>query len=100
MLFYYTFEKYSDGKVALSDVKLIPTWVGLHNEGGKSKYVIYPIENYDSARLYGLGDADIKGANASLDRTVAVVNESLVACSQFISAETRFVNATPTNPVE
>ena len=100
MLFYYTFEKYSDGKVALSDVKLIPTWVGLHNEGGKSKYVIYPIENYDSARLYGLGDADIRSANTSLDRTVAVVNESLVSCSQFLSAQTRFVNATPINPVE
>lgn len=44
MIFSFTFEKWSDGTVKISDVDILPTWVNLKTENGKKVYEITPLD--------------------------------------------------------
>ncbi len=100
MLFYYTFDKYSDGKVVLSSVDIIPTWVYLNKVDGQSKYTIYPLESADAATVkYGLSESIAAQATASFKRTEELVAGSLAQCQSHLGCDVRFVNALPAEPV-
>ncbi len=91
VLFYYTFQKYSDGKVVLSGVDLIPTWVNKYS--GKSGYIytMYPLEKQnDGAEKYGLtGSAATKSA-ASFNRTKEILGAKLTEIQQNLGCTVRF----------
>ncbi len=44
MIFTFSFEKWSDGTVKISDVNIIPTWVNLKTVNGKKVYEITPLD--------------------------------------------------------
>lgn len=100
MLFYYTFDKYSDGKVVLSSVDIVPTWVNKFPSGGVSKYKMYAIENdAEAIATLGLTEATANNAKASYKRTVALIGDGLTRCQTFLDCEVRFVSAEPTESV-
>ena len=78
MLFSYTFTKYSDGEVALTDVEIIPTWVHLYTSGGKAVYQIVPLDGKsDYSGTHNLDSASSSQAVKSYDRTKKIVSEGL-----------------------
>ena len=100
MLFYYTFDKYSDGKVVLSSVDIVPTWVNKFPSGGVNKYKIYPLENdADAVSALGLNTATANNAKASYKRTAALIGDGLTRCQSFFDCEVRFVIAEPVSSV-
>lgn len=44
MIFTFSFEKWNDGTVKISDVNIIPTWVNLKTVDGKKVYEITPLD--------------------------------------------------------
>lgn len=100
MLFYYTFRKYSDGKVSLASVDVVPTWVEKKQINGKNKYVIYPLKAADNAQNTDISADDRQSAEASLARTDALINSGLQTCIQYLESEIRFVSTTPVESAE
>ena len=90
VLFYYTFEKYADGTVALADVDIIPTWVNKYRGGSGYQYTMYPLENEQMAESYGLDAAAVSKAKASYLRTKETVAAGLTECQQYLNCEIRF----------
>nr|WP_162990778.1 CapA family protein [Maliibacterium massiliense] len=80
MFFTFTFTKYSDGSVAVTDADILPTWVNLYKEGGKQVYQIVPLDK--SVPWEGTFNLE-KTANGlalaqqSYERTMALVQEGL-----------------------
>lgn len=75
LFFTFTFCKYSDGSVYLSDVGLLPLWMEMRPELQRS-YNIIPLD--DSLRdqwqsLYGLSDAAVQAAGKSYNRTSKIL---------------------------
>ncbi len=96
MLFYYTFDKYSDGSVVLSSVDIVPTWVEKYASGGVYKYKVYPLENADNAiAQLGLSASAAASAKASFNRTAELISSGLTQCQSLLDCEVRFVNAQP-----
>lgn len=91
VLFYCTFDKYSDGRVVLSDVDIIPTWVDKYRGGGGYQYTIYPLENIDEdIEKYGFtGTAATKCKN-SYERTLEILAEGLTQCQEAIGCDVTF----------
>ena len=77
----FTFSKYSDGKVILSDVDVIPTWVNLYRNSQTKKNVfeIIPLDQSvgDWGKAFSLDDAGIKDAEASYKRTMKIIGNGL-----------------------
>lgn len=91
VLFYYTFEKYSDGTVRLSGVDLIPTWVNKYSGGSGYLYTMYPLENpTDGADKYALTGAAASKSAASYERTKNIVAAGLTECQQYLGSSVRF----------
>lgn len=91
MLFYYTFDKYSDGTTVLSGVDIIPTWVNKYKGGGGYLYTIYPLQSSaDGSTLFGFTGDTASKASASFERTKAIVAQGLTACQQALGCEIRF----------
>lgn len=90
VLFYYTFEKYADGTVALAGVDIIPTWVNKYRGGSGYQYTMYPLENEQMAESYGLDAAAVSKAKASYLRTKQTVSSGLTECQQYLDCEIRF----------
>ncbi len=91
VLFYYTFQKYSDGNVVLSGIDIIPTWVNKYS--GKSGYIytMYPLENpQDGSTKYGLSESAAQKAAASYERTKQTVGAGLTEIQQNLGCEIRF----------
>lgn len=87
-LFTVTFEKYSDGTVAVADTDVLPTWVNKFTNGdGKVEYNILPLD-YDKLSqwqaLYGLTDGGYTEAQNSYDRTVTIVSAGLTKCQDYL----------------
>ena len=75
LFFTFTFCKYSDGSVYLSDVELLPLWMEMRPELQRS-YNIIPLD--DSLRdqwqsLYGRSDAALQSAGKSYNRTSKIL---------------------------
>ena len=81
MLFNFTFQKYSDDSVRLSDVEIIPTWVNMHqNDQDKREYNILPLENEKRdqwQQMFGIDAETSQRAAESYDRTIAIVGPGL-----------------------
>lgn len=67
MIFSFSFEKWSDGTVIVSDVNITPTWVELTRNNGKKVYRVIPL------------DASVSGSQekASYNRTMKTVGSGL-----------------------
>lgn len=90
MLFYYTFEKYASGDVALTGVDIIPTWVNKYRGGSGYQYTIYPLESASMAESYGFDAATLSLAKASFERTKQQLAKSLSECQKYLGCEIRF----------
>ncbi len=91
LLFYCTFDKYSDGKIVLSAVDIIPTWVDRYSGGSGYQYTIYPLENSnDGTEKYGLTGTAAQKAQKSYERTKAIVAQGLTACQKAIGCDITF----------
>ena len=91
LLFYCTFDKYSDGKVILSDIDLIPTWVDMYRGGSGYQYTICPLENADyGVEKYGFTGVAATKSKKSYNRTVKIVAEGLTACQETIGCQVTF----------
>lgn len=90
VLFYYTFEKYADGNVALTGVDVIPTWVNKYRGGSGYQYTVYPLETASMAENYGFDAATLSAAKASFERTKQQVSKGLKECQQNLDCEVRF----------
>ncbi len=90
VLFSVTFSRYSDGTVILSSADLLPTWVDLRTSPTKS-YPILPLDKQieDWKTQFGLTDATLSKAQASYDRTMAIVGEGMTAVNSYLSDLTR-----------
>lgn len=95
VLFYYTFDKYSDGTTVLSSVDLVPVWVDKYKGGAQYQYQMYPLENAkDGANKYGLTGAAATKSEKSYNRTKALMEKCLLECQKHLGAQERF--AVPT----
>ena len=95
LFFYCTFDKYSDGRVVLSDVDIIPTWVDKYPGGSGYQYTIYPLEKpNDGAEKYGLSGTSATRSQKSYERTKAIVAEGLTKCQKAIDCGITFPDET------
>ncbi len=83
----FTFVKYSDGKVLLSDVNVLPTWVYLHRNSktGRNVFEIIPLDQSvkDWSKAYSLNEKGLKDAKSSYKRTMQLVGDGLEASRQY-----------------
>ncbi len=79
MIFGVEFQKWSDGRLCVSDVHILPTWVSLRSSGGKNIYRIVPL---DSAlpSWSGFQVSAQSDLTDSYARTMGIVSEGLNAC--------------------
>ena len=87
MLFYYTFDKYSDGSVVLSGVDIIPAWVQKTGSGSNAEYVLYALPTEDSFSQQGLTASTGK---KSYERTKNIVSQGLTECQEYLGCKVRF----------
>ncbi|MGN1443616.1 MAG: CapA family protein, partial [Acutalibacteraceae bacterium] len=90
VFFEMRFAKYSDGSVVFERIRVIPTWVHLYTEGGKSVYNIVPL-SYDldsKADSLGLNKSStgLSLAKASYERTMNLVGEGVRKCNAYLSS--------------
>jgi poly-gamma-glutamate synthesis protein (capsule biosynthesis protein) len=88
LLFQVTFAKYSDGTVILSDANLLPLWVNHHkNPQGKWIYPILPLDKQieDWKTQFSLTDGTLQNAQASYDRTMAIVGSGMAEVDAYLS---------------
>ena len=89
-LFSVTFAKYPDGSVCLDAVELIPTWVNMHANSGKTEYNIIPLDVSIATQWqerFGLTDVQILNAKASLNRTNQIVSQGLEKVQSYLSGQ-------------
>lgn len=91
VLFYYTFDKYSDGTTVLSSVDLVPTWVNKYKGGSGYQYQMIPLEseNIDANKL-GLTESEAQRAKKSFNRTKELMEESLKKCQEHLGSKVQF----------
>ncbi|MBQ4037577.1 MAG: CapA family protein [Clostridia bacterium] len=83
MIFGVTFERWSDGKVRLSEVNIEPLWVTREPEGGRQVYRIIPLDLAVSDwHSFALDDRLVADAKASYNRTMALVGTGLNAARE------------------
>ena len=89
-LFSVTFAKYPDGSVCLDAVELIPTWVNMNANSGKTEYNIIPLDVSIATQWqerFGLTDVQILNAKASLNRTNQIVSQGLEKVQSYLSGQ-------------
>ena len=95
LLFYYTFDKYSDGTTVLSSVDLVPTWVNKYKGGSGYQYQMIPLENNNiDAKTLGLTETEFVRAQKSFNRTKELMEESLKKCQEHLGSKARFASPT------
>lgn len=84
-----TFTKYSNGSVSLENVSALPTWVNLHKENGKNVYSILPLDKSvaDWKTAFQLNETSYNYAQASYQRTMALIGEGLQKSQEFLDSE-------------
>ena len=93
VLFYCTFDKYSDGRVELSDIDIIPTWVDKYPGGSGYQYTIYPLVNIDDdIERYGFTDTAATKCRNSYERTLEILAKGLTNIQTEIGCEVTFKN--------
>ncbi len=85
MLYTLTFGKYQDGTVKLDAAEVLPTWVNMNSNTGKTEYNILPLDASQTdtwASQFNLTDSQLLSAKASLNRTNQVLGQSLTKVQQ------------------
>lgn len=85
-IFTLTFEKYSDGTVAIAGVDVLPTWVNMHTTDGVKEYNVLPLDVRKEAQwqeLFDISESTAKKAKESYDRTMKIVGDGLEECQKF-----------------
>ena len=89
VMFSVTFSRYSDGTVILERAEVLPTWVklGTNQHSGRWEYNILPLDKgiEDWKTQFGLSDTHLANAEASYERTMAIVGEGLTAVNTYLS---------------
>ncbi|MBQ3504231.1 MAG: CapA family protein [Oscillospiraceae bacterium] len=83
-----TFEKYSDGSVAVSAADILPLWVNMHSATGKLEYNILPLDAAKEsswAEDFGLTAETLKAAKDSHKRSMDIVGAGLAQCQSWLS---------------
>ena len=96
-IFNLTFEKYSDGTVAIANVDVLPTWVNMHTTNGVKEYNVLPLDISKEAQwqeMFDISESTAKKAKASYDRTMKIVGDGLEECQKLLenSRNTRLGN--------
>lgn len=90
-LFRVTFEKYSDGTVAVAAADVLPTWVNKFTNGdGKVEYNILPLDQQTKDQwkaLYNLTDSQYAEAQSSYERTMNIVGTGLAKCQDYLTQQ-------------
>ncbi len=81
MVFEITFQKWSDGRVEVSAMDILPTWVNMEYEGGRRVYTIIPLDT-EAKDLSVFGVNSLRSLTSSYDRIMDVVGEGLNACRE------------------
>ena len=88
VLFSVTFEKYSDGTVAVAEVEVLPTWVNKFvNARWKYEYNILPLDQSRKDQwktLYSLTDEQLTNAQSSYNRTMEILSPGLTKCRTWL----------------
>ena len=87
MIFNVTFEKYSDGTVAIAGVDVLPTWVNMHTTGGVKEYNVLPLDMSKESQwkdMWSISDTTAKKAKESYDRTMKILGDGLEECQKFL----------------
>ena len=81
LMFTFTFVKYSNGEVHVEYVDLMPTWVLVRGNDNSKSFQILPldVEVEDWNTLYAMDGDQAADANKSLERTNALIMESLAS---------------------
>lgn len=89
ILFSFTFTKYSDGTVRVEAVDALPLWVNLYTSSatGKNVYDVLPLDKSvtDWKTALDLTDSTLTQAEASYDRTMAIIGEGLDEIRQYLN---------------
>ena len=91
VVFSVSFEKYTDGTVAVSAVDVLPTWVNKFvNARWKYEFNILPLElsRQDQWKtLYQLTDEQLTNAKKSYQRTMEILQPGLTECQNWLEQE-------------
>ena len=94
-MFSVTFSRYSDGTVILEDAQVLPLWVnlGTNQKTGRWEYNILPLdEQVESWKTrFDMTDSALASAQASYDRTMAIVGEGMEIVETYLAENTRAV---------
>lgn len=77
IIFGVTFEKYSDGRVVLSEVSILPLWVDMTRVNGKNQYKIIPLDTAFLEDWESLVFTKVSSAKASFNRTMKIVGDGI-----------------------
>ena len=90
ILFNFSFSRYTDGTVRLEEVELVPTWINLYysNATGRNVYDILPLDDQieDWKTQLDLTDTSLAQAEASYERTMAIVGEGLNEVQEYLDS--------------
>lgn len=87
-LFSVTFEKYDDGSVYLAGADVLPTWVNMSSVNGQKEYNILPLDNSrreEWQSMFNLTDSLLANAESSYARTMALVENGLKECNDYLT---------------
>ena len=97
VMFSVTFNRYSDGTVILSGAQCLPTWVNLHynTQTAHNEYNILPLDKTitDWKSAFDLNDSKLNAANASYDRTMAIIGAGMQTVDSYLAQYTAEVEA-------
>ena len=80
ILFIVTFSKYRDGRVEVTGLDALPTWVHLYKQNGREAFQIVPLDvSGDLKNKFGLqySEDGFENAMKSYQRTMAIVKDGL-----------------------
>ena len=97
LLFSVTFTKYVDGTVILSGADLLPIWVDLRTSP-TTVYAIIPLDDAiaDWKTQFGLTDKTLAQAQASYERTMAIVGSGMTQVNTWLQQLTEKTEAAVT----
>lgn len=93
VIFNVTFEKYSDGTVALAGVDVLPTWVNMHTTDGVKEYNVLPLDKSKESQwkeMFDISDETLKKAKDSYNRTMKILEDGLEECQKYLETSRTF----------
>lgn len=89
ILFSFSFAEYSDGTVRVESVEALPLWIDMYTSQstGKTVYDILPLDKAveDWTSAFSLRDGSLSKAEASYERTMAIIGEGLTEVQEYLS---------------